>query len=294
MGRSNVAPLQTGAVHGTAPTLTLWERLRAPVLYALLGLVAVFYLLPIYVLVITSLKTPDRASFDLMWALPNSLNLDAYAQALQKLAPNFINTLYLVIPATVISSLVGSVNGYVLAKWPFPGADLLFTVLMFGMFVPYQAVLIPLIRTLQMLHLYNTIAGLALVHIIYGIPITTLIFRNFYGNIPDSVLEAATIDGAGFAGIYRYIALPLSLPGFVVVSIWQFTSIWNEFLFAVTITSTSQQPIMVAVQNLAGSQVVQWNIQMAGALLAALPTILVYILLGRWFIRGLLAGALKG
>lgn len=270
------------------------SRLRAPALYALMTVAAAYYLVPVYVLLATSLKTPDQAVLDRMWELPTAWSLDAYAQAFAKLSPNLVNTVYLVVPATAISALIGSLNGYVLAKWRFRGADLLFTALMFGMFVPYQAVLIPLIRFLQAIGLYNTIAGLVLVHVVYGIPITTLIFRNFYANVPTALIEAATIDGAGLLGIYRYVALPLSLPGFVVVGIWQFTAIWNEFLFAVTVTGAQQQPVMVALQNLAGSQIVQWNVQMAGAVLAALPTVMVYVLLGRWFIRGLLAGALKG
>jgi glucose/mannose transport system permease protein len=145
------------------------------------------------------------------------------------------------------------------------------------------------------MRLYGTLPGLILVHVVYGIPITTLIFRNYYATIPGELLEAAAIDGAGFAGIYRSIILPLSAPGAVVVAIWQFTSIWNEFLFAVVVTSNpAVQPVTVALNNMAGSFVVEWNVQMAGALLAALPTLLVYLVLGRFFLRGLLAGALKG
>ncbi len=169
------------------------------------------------------------------------------------------------------------------------------------MFITYQSVLIPLVQFLQWagrvqpVHLYESITGLALVHIVYGIPITTLIFRNYYATVPTEVVEAARIDGAGLAGIYRNIMLPLSIPGFVVVMIWQVTQVWNEFLFAVTITSNpAQQPVQVALRNLAGSQIVEWNVQMAGALLAAVPPLLVYIFLGRYFLRGLLAGALKG
>ena len=191
--------------------------------------------------------------------------------------------------------MLGSVNGYVLSKWKFRGADLLFPVILFGMFIPYQAVLIPLVQTMQALGLYGSIPGLIFVHVVYGIPITTLIFRNYYATVPSELIEAARIDGAGILGVYRLIMLPLSWPGFVVVIIWQFTSIWNEFLFAIVLTSNPQvQPIMVALNNLAGSYSVQWNIQMAGALMAALPTLLVYVLLGRFFLRGLLAGSLKG
>jgi glucose/mannose transport system permease protein len=183
----------------------------------------------------------------------------------------------------------------VLSKLKFRGANLLFAVLLFGMFIPYQSILIPLVQFLQTINLYGGIPGLILVHVVYGIPICTLIFRNYFATVPRELLEAARIDGASVIGIYRHVMLPISIPGFVVVMIWQFTSIWNEFLFAVTIAQTpSQQPITVALQNLAGSLAPEQNIQMAGALMAALPTLLIYILLGRYFVRGLLAGSLKG
>jgi len=199
------------------------------------------------------------------------------------------------VPATLISAFLGSMNGYVLAKWKFRGANVLFPLLLFGMFIPYQSILIPLVRVLQQMHLYGTRGGLIFVHVVYGIPITTLIFRNYYAAIPDELLEAAKIDGADILGIYASILFPLSLPGFVVVMIWQFTSIWNDFLFAVIVTSRpSLQPITVALNNLAGSFSVEWNVQMAGALIAALPTLLVYVFLSRYFMSGLLAGSVKG
>jgi glucose/mannose transport system permease protein len=176
----------------------------------------------------------------------------------------------------------------------FRGSEIIFPAILFGMFIPYQSILIPLVRFMQSIHLYGGIPGLILVHVIYGIPITTLIFRNYYATISTEILEAARIDGASLLGVYRSVILPLSPPSFVVVLIWQFTSIWNEFLFAIILTNPSQWPITVALNNLAGSQIVEWNVQMAGALLAALPTLLIYILLGRYFVRGLMAGALKG
>ena len=222
-----------------------------------------------------------------------SPSLESYATAFQALAPSFFNSIYLVVPATLVSAFLGSMNGYVLAKWKFKGANLIFTLLLFGMFIPYQSVLIPLVQLLTSINLYGGIPGLILVHIVYGIPICTLIFRNYYAGVPKELLEAGRIDGASVLGIYRHILLPLSVPGFVVVLIWQFTSIWNEFLFAVTI-SGNNQPITVALVNVAGSIAPQPNVQMAGALLAAVPTLLVYILLGRYFVRGLLAGSLKG
>jgi len=270
------------------------EVTRRLFLYFILLLFCVFTLIPVYVMVLTSLKTTAEASLDQMWSLPASANLESYRIAFTKLAPHFMNTFKVVIPVTVISAVVGSVNGYVLARWRFRGSQALFTALLVGMFIPYQSVLIPLITLLQSLGLYNTLAGLVVVHVIYGIPITTLIFRNFYASIPKEITEAALLDGAGVLRQYRHIILPLSAPAAVVVAIWQFTSAWNDFLFAVSITGPDRQPVMVALQNLSGSQIVQWNVQMAAAFLAAAPTLLVYIFLGRYFVRGLLAGALKG
>ncbi|NAO99604.1 ABC transporter permease subunit [Halomonas sp. MG34] len=262
--------------------------------YLILSVLAIIFLMPIYVIIVTSLKPLSEVSLESMWALPTAIDFSSYAEAFQQLAPNFMNSIYLVIPATLISALLGAMNGYVLSKWRFRGANTIFTFILFGMFIPYQSILIPLIQFLRTVDLYNTIPGLILVHVVYGLPITTLMFRNFYANIPDTMIEAAKIDGASFLGIFRHIIVPLSITGFVVVAIWQFTNIWNEFLFAVTITTSDQQPIMVALQNLSGSQIVQWNVQMAGALLAALPTLLVYIFLGKYFVRGLLAGSVKG
>jgi len=255
---------------------------------------AVYYLVPVYMLLITSLKGGTEVSLSRMWALPSGFNLGSFGEAWKALAPNFLNSVLIAVPGAILSSIVGSINGYILAKWKFRGADLLFTLILFGMFIPYQSVLVPLVQVGHTIGIYGTLQGLVLVHIIYGIPITTLIFRNYYVGIPNELVEAARIDGAGFTAIYRTILLPLSIPGFVVVLIWQFTSAWNDFLFAVTLTTQKTWPVTVALNNLAGSFSVQWNVQMAGALIAALPTLLVYILLGRYFVRGLLAGSLKG
>ncbi|MGH2581338.1 MAG: carbohydrate ABC transporter permease [Anaerolineales bacterium] len=262
--------------------------------FLLLGLFAAFYLLPIYLMLITGLKDLTEVNLRTMWNLPASLNFAGFAEALNRLLPNLRNSIALTIPAALISAVLGSLNGYVLSKWKFRGSNLIFMAILFGMFIPYQSVLIPLVQFLQRIGLYGNIPGLILVHVVYGLPITTLIFRNYYASIPGEVVAAARIDGADFLRVYRYIMLPLSIPGFVVVLIWQFTNIWNEFLFAVVLTNPSNWPITVALNNLAGSQIVEWNVQMAGALLAALPTLLVYLLLGRYFVRGLMAGALKG
>ena len=282
-----------------------WQRVA---LYAVLVAFAIFYLMPVYVLIATGLKSFAEANLYRMWDLPKGLHFDSYvkawfgseAEGFRGLNVNFMNSVYLTIPATIISALWGSINGYILSKWKFRGSDVLFPLLLFGMFIPYQSILIPLVQTLQKINLfgvkfYGSIPGLILAHVIYGIPITTLIFRNYYAAVPTELVEAARIDGANIFGIYRHVLFPLSVPGFVVVMIWQFTSIWNDFLFAATVTSNpATQPITVGLNNLAGSYIVEWNVQMAGALMTALPILLVYIFLGRYFVRGLMAGSLKG
>lgn len=278
-------------------------RLSKLLLYLILIIFAAFYLLPVYVLLTTSLKNFSEVNLKSMWRLPKNVSLDSFIMAwngnplkgLKGLSQNFMNSIYLVIPATIISSLLGSMNGYVFAKWRFKYSEILFSIIIFGMFIPYQSVLIPMVQVLQRIKLYGSIPGLIFVHCVYGIPITTLIFRNYYTSIPTEILEAAKIDGADFLGIYTKMILPVSMPGFAVVMIWQFTSIWNDFLFGLVVAQKpSIQPITVALNNLAGSYFVEWNIQMAGALLTAIPPLLVYIFLGRYFMRGLLAGSLAG
>ncbi|WP_420596201.1 carbohydrate ABC transporter permease [Deinococcus sp.] len=263
-------------------------------LYVGLVIATLFFLLPIYLLLATAFKTPDAIDLATTWKWPAFLNWASFADAWAKIGGNFKNSVFLAVIGTTISAFLGSLNGYALSKWKFRGADTIFALMLFGMFIPYQAVLIPLFQFIKALGLYGSIWGLILAHVVYGIPITTLIFRNFYAEVPDALVEAATIDGAGFWGIYARVIFPISIPGFVVVIIWQFTQIWNEFLFAATLTTSSSQPVTYALSQLSGGQAVSWNLPMAGAILAAIPTLLVYIVLGRYFVRGLLAGSVKG
>jgi len=262
--------------------------------YGLLILAAAFFLLPIYLVLVTALKDPGSITLDRTWSLPSPLSFEGFEQAFTSFLPKLRNSFVLTLCATALSALIGSLNGYVLAKYPFRGSRVLFALMLFGMFIPYQSVLIPIFEFIRGIGLYGTIWGLVLVHVVYGLPITTLIFRNYYVDVPDALIEAARIEGAGFWQVYRRVVLPLSAPGFVVVIIWQFTQIWNEFLFAVTLSRPDTQPITVALAQLAGGEAVKWNLPMSGALLAALPTLLVYMVLGRYFIRGLLAGSVKG
>jgi glucose/mannose transport system permease protein len=273
-------------------------------IYLLLIVFAILFLTPVYVMLVSSLKTfAEVQDMSRLWGLPAGLNLESFTSAwsgipdkgLRGLSQNLLNSVNLTVPATILSSMLGSLNGYVLSKWKFRGADVVFPLMLFGMFIPYQSVLIPLTQTLSAIGLGGTLWGLVLVHVVYGIPITTLIFRNYYAGVPTDLVEAARIDGAGILGVYWRVIFPISMPGFVVVIIWQFTNIWNEFLFAVSILQKPElQPITVALRNLSGSQIKEWNMVMAGAIIAALPTLLIYVVMGRYFIRGLLAGSVKG
>jgi len=271
------------------------SRFSRYVIFSLLVAATFFYLAPVYVMVINGLKDKSYMTLAGMWNLPRDLGGGGFPVAWEVLSPNIWASLRMVIPAAILSSLLGAVNGYLLSKWKFRGSDIIFTLILFGMFIPYQAILIPLIRTLDLVGLYGSWKGLVMVHVIYGIPIASLIFRNYFTNVPSELVEAARIDGAGLIQTFFQIMLPLSLPAFVVVGIFQFTNIWNDFLFGVTVVfSPADQPVTVALNNLNGTNSVDWTVVMAAAVLSALPTALVYIFLGRFFIRGLLAGSMKG
>lgn len=284
---------------GTTKSRTGWRRVkkaRAPAFkYTALLIFAVIILMPVYILIVTGFKGVAETDPAHAWTLPHLWTFSAWHQAWNQLSPNMMNSFELVIPATILSTLLGCANGFVLAKWRFPGADIVFTFFLFGMFIPYQAVMIPLTQLLANLHFPAQIPRLILAHVIYGIPITTLIFRNYYATIPEDLMEASRMDGAGMLRTLRSVVLPISIPAFVVTAIWQFTSIWNDFLFAVfIITDPAKWPVTVALNNTTGSMVSAYDLQMSAALLASLPTLVVYILLGRYFMRGLMAGALKG
>ena len=273
-----------------------WHRLPNRILvYGALILLSFYFLLPIYLLLITALKPYANVNIATMWDLPSTVSLDGFLAGWKAVAPNFWNSIIITVPAAVISSFLGSLNGYVFAKWKFKGSNTIFLLFLVGMFLPYQGILIPLVQTLQVFKLYGTLAGLILVHCIFGIPITALMFRGYFAGIPNELMDAGKIDGCGFFGLYRYLLLPIAFPAFAVVGIWQFTSIWNDYLIGLVVLSRpTLSPVNVAVKNLAGSFTTEWNVQMAGALIAALPTIFVYLGLGKFFMQGLLAGSVKG
>jgi glucose/mannose transport system permease protein len=267
--------------------------------YLTLYLLAVLFLLPVYALVVTAVKAPDQVSVTHMWQLPGSLSLRSFAAAWPKLATGLRNSVVLAVPASLISSLLGCANGFVLAKWRFRGSRLAFPLILFGIFVPYQAVIIPLVQTMNSAGLRGGsdptggLRGLLLVHIIYGLPLTTLVFRNYFLGLPDTLLESAQLDGAGLLRSFVDIGIPLARPAFAVAIIWQFTAVWNDFLFGAVMTSRDAWPVTIALNNIAGGQSVPFNEAMAGALLACLPTLLVYVLLSRYLMRGLLTSSLQ-
>ena len=277
--------------------------LNRVLLYAVAIFFAVLFLMPVYVMVNASITSFETVSVNTMWRPPKVFSLEGFAiawvgdplQGFTGLGPYFLNSMRITIPAVALSVFLGSINGYVLTKWKFRGSNLLFMLILFGMFIPLQSILIPLVEIVRRIGLYGTRTGLALAATVYGIAITTLLFRSFYGTIPTSLLECARIDGAGFFRIYFRIALPLSLSAVVVASIWQFTQIWNGYLLAIVLTQRPQvQPITVGLLNMVGAHYVQWNIVMAGACIAALPTLVVYILVSRYFVKGIMSGAVKG
>jgi glucose/mannose transport system permease protein len=263
--------------------------------YVLLLLFLVFVLTPVYVVLLSSFKTASDTTAAAQWSLPTTWTLEPWRKAWDVLQPYMVRSLSLAIPAAIISSMIGSANGFVLARWRFPGANLVFAFILFGMFIPYQAVMLPLRTTFQELDVTRGVPTLIVAHCIYGIPICTLIFRNYYATIvPHEIIESARVDGAGLIQTYARIILPISISGFVVTLIWQFTSVWNDFLFALFLTQQNNGPVTLGLAALAGGQKVDYAASMAGALITSFPTLLVYILLGRWFIGGLMAGALKG
>ena len=274
-------------------------------IYGSLLVLAAFFLLPLVAMVLTSLKPMSEIRGGTLLSLPAAPTLDAWRAAWSTacisvscagLKGYFVNSIVIVVPSVILSVALGALNGYVLTKWRFRGADLVFGALLFGCFIPFQIVLIPMARTLGFLGLAGSPAGLVLVHFVYGISFTTLFFRNFYVAVPDDLIKAARIDGAGFWQIFNRVLLPLSWPIVIVSVIWQFTNVWNDFLFGVSFAAGGAQPVTVALNNLVNTStgVKAYNIDMAGAVIAALPTILVYVVAGRYFLRGLMSGAVKG
>ena len=265
--------------------------------YISLSILFVIAALPIYIMVVNSVKGITGVSQSAAFIPPSHLDFGAWGPTWNVLRVPMGRTLFFVLQSSIISAIIGSINGFVFSKWRFKGSTIIFTTFLFGMFIPYQAIMIPLTQFNQWAGISGTIYVLVFAHVIYGIPICTLIFRNYYAAIPNELIEAARVDGASMTRIFRTIILPLSIPGFVVVLIWQFTSAWNDFLFAIFLTGGSPK-LAVATTALnfitgSGNQVYYGN-NMTASLIVSIPTLLVYMFLGRYFLRGLLSGSLKG
>lgn len=275
------------------------------IIYSLLLLCALYYIAPLYVMLSTSFKSLDEIRSGNLLSWPQDWNTASWSKAWSSactgvtcagLQPFFWNSIKMTIPAVLISTFLGAVNGYVFSHWRFRGSEALFTALLVGCFIPFQVVILPMAGVLGKIGLANTTAGLVMVHVIYGTAFTTLFFRNYYISVPEELVKAARIDGAGFFLIFWKIVLPLSGPIFVVSIIWQFTQIWNDFLFGVVFAGGQSQPVTAGLNNLVNTStgVKEYNVDMAAAIIAALPTLFVYLVAGRYFVRGLTAGAVKG
>ncbi|MEN9670438.1 MAG: hypothetical protein RL018_715 [Pseudomonadota bacterium] len=274
-------------------------------LYMILIILAVAFVMPIYVMIVNSLKPLEEIRNGNLMALPITWTVEPWLMAWSKaqigvqatgLKPYFINSFLLVIPAVVISTLIGALNGYILTQFKFRFSEVLFAAMLFSVFIPFQIVLIPMAKTLGVLGLAGTVKGLVFVNVVYGIGFTTLFFRNYYAAFPNELVRSARMDGAGFFGVLGRVLLPNSSPIIVVTVIWQFTNVWNEFLFGASFSDFTSYPLTVALNNLVSSStgVKEYNVHFAGAFIAAIPTLVVYLVSGKYFVRGLMAGSVKG
>jgi glucose/mannose transport system permease protein len=280
-------------------------------LYGTLIVVACYYALPLYVMITTSLKTMDEIRGGNIFSLPTEWTIEPWIKAwatactginCDGLSRGFWNSVRILIPSLILSIAIASVNGYALANWKYKGAELIFAILMIGAFIPYQVMLYPIVLVLRNIgdffgfQLYGTLGGLVIVHTIFGMPILTLLFRNYFSSLPEELFKAARVDGAGFWGIFFQIMLPMSLPIFVVAMILQVTGIWNDFLFGVIYTKPDIYPMTVQLNNIVNSVqgVKEYNVNMAATLLTGLVPLTIYFISGKLFVRGIAAGAVKG
>ena len=273
-------------------------------LYLSLSIFAIAYLLPLAIMLLTSFRTLEDIRSHGLLAWPQPWSLDSWYQAWSTacigvscvgISKYFLNSIILVIPSVTISTMLGALNGYILTQWRFRGSNFIFTAMLFGCFIPFQVILLPMAQVLGWLGLANTLVGLMVVHVVYGLSFTTLFFRNYYITIPRDLIHAAQLDGAGFFSLFFRILVPISTPVFMVSIIWQFTQIWNDFLFGVVFSGSHTQPMTVALNNLVNTStgVKEYNVHMSAALITALPTLLIYVIAGKYFVQGLTSGSVK-
>jgi glucose/mannose transport system permease protein len=275
------------------------------VIYSILVFFSLYFLFPLYVMVTTSFKTMPEIRFGSIFALPNQINFDAWGRAWTSactgltcngLSPGFWNSVRITVPSTIVSIFIAAVNGYALVNWRFKGSEVFFAILIFGSFIPYQVMLYPLVMITRDLGIFGKLEAVILVHTIFGMPILTLLFRNYFASLPQELFKAARVDGAGFWRIFFEIMLPMSLPIFVVALILQITGIWNDFLFGAIFAGTHNQPMTVQLNNIVNSAqgTPEYNVNMAATVLTGLVPLIIYFVSGKLFVRGVAAGAVKG
>ncbi|PHP66338.1 sugar ABC transporter permease [Zhengella mangrovi] len=278
---------------------------RNIVIYGTLGLISIYYLLPLYVMVVTSLKGMPEIRLGNVFSPPVEITFQPWVKAWAEactglncdgLSRGFWNSVRITVPSVIVSIAIASINGYALANWRFKGANFFFSVLIFGAFIPYQVMLYPIVIMMREIGLYGSLWGLVIVHTIFGMPILTLLFRNYFTSLPEELFKAARVDGAGFWGIYFRIMVPMSMPIFVVAMILQVTGIWNDFLFGVIYTKPDLYPMTVQLNNIVNSTqgVKEYNVNMAATILTGLVPLVIYFVSGKLFVRGIAAGAVKG
>ncbi len=305
MSETVLAPVSAGIDGPSGPKPKRRFSRRNIFVYGTLIIVALYYLLPLYVMIVTSLKGMPEIRLGNIFSPPMEITFEPWVKAWAKactglncdgLSRGFWNSVVITVPSVILSIAIASVNGYALANWRFKGADVFFTILIFGAFIPYQVMIYPIVIILREIGLYGKLPGLVLVHTIFGMPILTLLFRNYFTSIPEELFKAARVDGAGFWGIYFKIMLPMSLPIFVVAMILQITGIWNDFLFGVIYTKPDTYPMTVQLNNIVNSVqgVKEYNVNMAATILTGLVPLIVYFVSGKLFVRGIAAGAVKG
>lgn len=307
---------QTATMTGSAPVSSEVAEARGPrpkpfftprkiIIYSVLVFFSLYYLFPLYVMVVTSLKTMPEIRFGNIFALPQAPSFDAWVKAwssactglnCQGLSPGFWNSVKITIPSTIVSIFIAAVNGYALVNWRFKGSEIFFAILIFGSFIPYQVMLYPLVMITRELGIFGTLQAVIVIHTVFGMPILTLLFRNYFASLPQELFKAARVDGAGFWRIFFEIMLPMSLPIFVVALILQVTGIWNDFLFGVVFAGTQNYPMTVQLNNIVNSAqgTPEYNVNMAATVLTGLVPLVVYFVSGKWFVRGVAAGAVKG
>lgn len=274
-------------------------------LYGTLFVVTVYYALPLYIMIVTSLKGMPEIRLGNIFAPPLEVTFEPWVKAWSEactgltcdgLSTGFWNSVRITIPSVILSIIIASVNGYALANWKFKGANVFFTILIFGAFIPYQVMLYPIVIMLREIGLYGSLTGLVIVHTVFGMPILTLLFRNYFSSLPEELFKAARVDGAGFWGIYFRIMVPMSLPIFTVAMILQVTGIWNDFLFGVVYTGPDSYPMTVSLNNIVNSTqgVKEYNVNMAATIITGLVPLTIYFVSGKLFVRGIAAGAVKG